>query len=60
MAKTWAERCKAIRKRLGLSQTSAAAEIECHRNTWVYWETKGMVPNKFYKKILEKMEKTEK
>lgn len=59
-AKTWSERCKAVRKRLGLTQAAAAKRVDCHLAAWQFWEQGRYEPNKFYRRLIEILEKTQK
>ena len=52
-AGSWAERLKALRARLGLTQVQAAARIGVVTGTWIAWENNQRTPGRLTQRLLK-------
>ncbi len=53
-APTWTtKRIKALRLRLGLTQTKAAEKVEATLRSWQYWEAGTQIPNRCHLRLIE-------
>ena len=52
-AKSWVHRLRAIRKRLGLSQSQAAKKLEVPVATWRNWEQGRNAPHAGMARLIE-------
>ena len=57
--KTWSERLKLLRERLGLTQAEAAARVGCHPRSWQWWEAGKFEPHKLYQQAIEALENSQ-
>lgn len=53
-AKDWTPgRIKALRIKLGLTQSAAAARVEASRRLWFYWESGERIPGRCHLRLID-------